>query len=214
MPTNTNSAPGTRVTTPHGDGIVSPGKVAGSDSILVALADGTLRLYGPDAVGARAPLAVCGRGCELPADSFFRLPGDHCCGEDGLRTSYCEACDSTIESEGLCGHGAYPDQCGHADSVLLVEWAHLHDSDWTPEGEPIDDDSAAGLHELRNLRNLVAERIGEVFADCTGEVGGPYAVDVDSILPGNGSGDVVNLPPMQHADGQTWIRARVRRGSL
>lgn len=161
-----------------------------------------------------APDAPIPGGCELPADVFFHLAGNHVCEDDGFRVGVCADCSDVIESEGLCGHGSYPDSCGCADSVLVVEWQHLGDSEWIAESEPIEDGSHANLHERRKTIGRIAEDIGNIYADCIGESGGPYAIDEDDVLPEHSPGSVVILEPMPHADGQTFVRARVRRGSL
>ena len=155
-------------------------------------------------------------GCELPADSFFRLAGNHVCedGAESFRVGYCADCADVIESEGLCGHGSYQDSCGYADAVIVVEWQTVGDSEWIPEEEPIEDESGAGLYELRKMRDRVGAILADIFADCIGESGGHYSIDADSILPDGSTGSVVVLEPMPHADGQTFVRARVRRGSL
>ena len=149
--------------------------------------------------------------CELPADDFFRLAGSHICGE-GFRSGLCAECDAVIESEGLCGHGSYPDNCGAADTVCVVEWRHAGDAEWIAEGEPFQSGWGGG-------RGSAREQLWSRFDELTADADGFGEDDWHDELPNvhsleywaRGEGEPVIRFAFRHATGPT-VEVRLRRG--
>lgn len=116
--------------------------------------------------------------CMLPGENFTNLAGDHVCESEGFRNGPCEDCEDLIESEGLCGHGNYPDSCGYSSDVIRVEWRQ-DGGDWQvaddPQNNPAIWSTAGGLHETRKvaydnllptLTEICGELEGEVLNEC------------------------------------------------